>query len=352
MRPLHTRWRRLATAGIAALTLAGLAACGSDDDTGPAAAGSSAAAEDSFPVTVEHKYGTAEIPAAPTKIVVTGLTEQDALLALGITPVATTEWFGEQPGAVWPWATDELGPNPAPTVLSNTDGIQFERINDLDPDLIISLYSDLSEQDHGTLSQIAPTLAPPKGAANFGISWQDATRTVGKAVGRSAAADKLVTDLETRLSSIKQEKTAYQGRTGLVVTNYEGIFVYGSEDPRSRLMESLGFTLPQGLAEITAGEFGKNLSRERTDLVDTDVLIWLVDDYEKAKTTAAKDPLYSALAVSKEGRDVVIEDGETLGSATSFLTPLSLPYVLDKLVPQLDQAIDGDPATAVTRATP
>jgi hypothetical protein len=31
---------------------------------------------------------------------VVGLLEQDALLALGVVPVATTEWFGEHPGAV------------------------------------------------------------------------------------------------------------------------------------------------------------------------------------------------------------------------------------------------------------
>lgn len=30
-------------------------------------------------------------------MVVVGLREQDALLALGVVPVATTEWFGEHP---------------------------------------------------------------------------------------------------------------------------------------------------------------------------------------------------------------------------------------------------------------
>lgn len=29
------------------------------------------------------------------------LTEQDALLALGIVPVATREWYGERPGAIF-----------------------------------------------------------------------------------------------------------------------------------------------------------------------------------------------------------------------------------------------------------
>ena len=35
-----------------------------------------------------------------------GLTDQDPVLALGVTPVGTTEWFGEEPGAIFPWARD------------------------------------------------------------------------------------------------------------------------------------------------------------------------------------------------------------------------------------------------------
>jgi iron complex transport system substrate-binding protein len=32
-------------------------------------------------------------------------------------------------------------------------------------------------------------------------------------------------------------------------------------------------------------------------------------------------------------------------SATSFVSVLSLPIVLDQLVPKLSEAVDGDPAT-------
>jgi iron complex transport system substrate-binding protein len=48
----------------------------------PTAAATSA--DDAFPVTIEHKYGSTEITARPERIVTVGLTEQDALLALGI----------------------------------------------------------------------------------------------------------------------------------------------------------------------------------------------------------------------------------------------------------------------------
>ena len=38
-------------------------------------------------------------------------------------------------------------------------------------------------------------------------------------------------------------------------------------------------------------------------------------------------------------------DGETAG-AIYFTSPLSLPYVLDSLVPRLETAVEGDPALA------
>src|SRR5262245_17060518 len=83
-------------------------ACGSGDDddsaaesappattAAPAASAASAApgsasstpAADAFPVTIEHKYGKAEIPAAPQRVVTVGFSDQDALLALGVVPV-------------------------------------------------------------------------------------------------------------------------------------------------------------------------------------------------------------------------------------------------------------------------
>ena len=38
---------------------------------------------------------------------------------------------------------------------------------------------------------------------------------------------------------------------------------------------------------------------------------------------------------------------DPLGGATSFVSVLSLPYLLDGLVPMLAAAVDGDPATEV-----
>ena len=344
--------RRLFTVVAAGLILA-LAACGpnsANDEPAPDA-GSASAGASGFPISVAHKYGTTEVKAEPKRIVTVGLVEQDALLALGVVPVGTTEWFGEKPGAIWEWAQAALGSAPRPTVLTNTDGIQFEKVAALHPDLILAVYSELSAQDYATLSKIAPTVAQPKDAINYGVSWQELTKMVGQSVGRAAQADKLVADTEAKFEDVKKAHPEFVGATALMATTYEGYWVYGPEDSRGRFLTELGFKLPDGLAAVTGKEFGANLSKERTDMLDTDVLIWLIDKYATDKAKVQADPLYAKLKVKTEGRDIYLENEEELGAATSFVTVLSIPYLLDKLVPQMAAAVDGNPATEVQRAS-
>jgi len=342
--------RQTATVAATGLLLL-LAACGPNPEPDEAAGGSSqAAAATGFPVSLANKFGTTTITAEPKRIVTVGLVEQDALLALGVVPIATTEWFGAKPGAIWPWAEAALGGAPKPQVLASTDGVQFEKVAALRPDLILAVYSGLTAQDYATLSKIAPTVAQPKDSVDYGVSWQDLTRTVGAAVGRKAQADKLVTDTEARFVTIRKEHPEFVGATGLMATTWEGYYVYGPQDPRGRLLTDLGFKLPDGLAEVTGKEFGANLSKERTDLLDTGVLIWLVEKYAPDKAKVEADPLYAKLKVKTEGRDIYLENEELVGAATSFISVLSLPFLLDKLVPQIAAAADGNPATAVVRA--
>jgi iron complex transport system substrate-binding protein len=125
----------------------------------------------------------------------------------------------------------------------------------------------------------------------------------------------------------------------VVATPYEGIWVYGEQDVRGRLLTALGFSLPEGLNEVTGTEFGGNLSPERADLLDVDVIIWL-DGEESGEELGG--PIYQTLPVHTEGREVFLSSyDDPLGGATSFVSVLSLPYLLDGLVPQLADALDG-----------
>ena len=62
--------------------------------------------------------------------------------------------------------------------------------------------------------------------------------------------------------------------------------------------------------------------------------------------------VYNGLTVHTEAREVFLNSfDDPLGGATSFVTVLSLPFLLDGLVPRLALAVDGDPATVVPEVT-
>jgi iron complex transport system substrate-binding protein len=355
-----TRARVLIAAAAAGALL--LAACGDDDDGGaattaatsvPTAASSDGTSASSaggdeqaaaFPVTIEHKYGSTTIDAEPTRVVTVGFSDQDALLALGVIPVGIRDWYGDQPNAVWPWATDALG-DATPEVLSSSE-LNFEQIRSLDPDLIVGLTSGMTEEEYGTLSQIAPTVPQSDEYIEYGVPWQVVTTTIGKAVGKQAEAEALVDDVEGQIVAIAAAHPDWKGKevaVGYVLSETE-IGAYASGDGRPKLMEALGFVTPKEFDELAGDAFYSSFSFEEMNRLDRDLLLWISGDWttnEKIKANSLRQQLQAAA----EGREVFM--GQLEAGAFSFSSPLSLPYFLDQLVPQIDAALDGDPATTV-----
>jgi iron complex transport system substrate-binding protein len=129
----------------------------------------------------------------------------------------------------------------------------------------------------------------------------------------------------------------------VVATPWEGVFVYGVQDPRPHLLTELGMTLPPDLDEATGSAWGGNLSREKVDLLDVDALIWFVEG--ETRSEVDKNKAYTSLAVHQEGRDIYTNPGDGVYEPFSFLTVLSMSYLLDNLAPRLSRALDGDPGT-------
>ena len=349
----RTTRRRLAPAVVlAAVTTVLLTACGSGPTDSGEAAGSASSpgeAEDgAFPVTIEHTFGETTIEAEPTRVVTVGLKEQDDLLALGVVPVATSAWLDETPGAIYPWAADLLGGAETPTLIDNTsDGVQFEQIAAQEPDLIIAVYSGLTEQDYETLSDIAPVVAQPAGIPDYGVSWQDELITVGKAVGKPQQAADLVEQTEQQIQQLAAANPQLAGQTAAVAGPFEGeVYAFGPTDPRSRLLTDLGMVYPDELGAALPDAYGGTLSAERIDLLDLGTVVWTAEP-DVTRDEVFGNGAYAALAVHAEGREVLVPDSSDYGKAFSFVTVLSLPFVYEQLVPQLVAAADGDPATEV-----
>ena len=306
----------------------------------PTSAGSG---NEAYPVTIDHKYGSTTIEQTPERIVLVGLVEQDSLLALGIVPVATTEWYGGRPGAIFPWAEDLLDGAEPPVVLDSTE-MDFEQIISLEPDIIIGLYAGITQEQYDTLSQIAPTVAQPEEYVDWGIPWQELTATIGDIVGQRAAADALVADVEAAFEAAREEHPEFEGLNAVIASPWglpENYYVYASQDVRGRLLESLGFDVPEVFDELAGEEFGATVSIEQLDLIaDLDALIWI-----SSPDALADVELYQALPVVQEGRVLYYGEERSIYDALNFSTVLSLPYAIENLLPDLVVTIDGDPDT-------
>ena len=121
--------------------------------------------------------------------------------------------------------------------------------------------------------------------------------------------------------------------------------MYAPEDPRGRFLTDLGFVMPDGLAEVTRSGFGADLSEEQVALIDVDAIVWITDAEIGSDVGG---PVYQTLDVHTEGREVFVDSYDIgLGTATSFVTPLSLEFLLEGIVPMLAAAVDGDPTPTV-----
>lgn len=341
MRPL------LAAAAIAVLTLS---AC----STGPSGEGESepsgpAADSRQFPVTIEHAFGETVIEKAPERVATISWVNDDVALALGVVPVGmpVNEYGGNEKGST-PWKDAKLeeldaaiGSENAPAQYSEADGIAFEDIAKSTPDVILAAYSGLSQEDYDRLTKIAPVVAYPETA--YGTGWQKSTEMIGKALGFPDKAAQLVEDTEKLIEDKAAEYPEIQGKT-FIYGNLEpasgaGANVYTPNDNRPKFLASLGMELAPVVAEKAKDEEGFFIewSAERADELKSDIFVTWVPD-ASTEEAIIKDPLLGQIPAVKAG-GLVAHSDNTLVLSVSAASPLSLPWALDKYLPDLSEAV-------------
>ena len=289
-------------------------------------------------IEIAHRYGTTEIKGTPRRVVSLSFIGHDFLLALGVKPVALRYWYGQYPFGVWPWAQDALG-DAEPVVMRGE--LDIELIASLEPDLIVGIWSGMSEDDYRLLSRIAPTVAPTAEHGDYGTPWRAMMRTLGKATGRSDEAERTIDGVDRKIARLRTQYPDWQGKSATFVWPGE-LGAYTSRDIRGRLLAELGFEVAAAVDDLRRGDlFYVLISEEDLSPIDTDVLIWLHSSDAPDRIRGL--PLRKTMRAYKEGRELYAD--EILSSALSHSSPLSLDYALDRLAPLLAQATDGDPGT-------
>lgn len=325
--------RKFLTTLLTVTLAAGLAACGSvEDDSAPSSGDAKADASSAFPVTVKHKFGSTKITKEPERIVVIGdggTDDVDALYALGVTPIAVSKDAFAADG-VHPWLKDRVDTKKT-RLLNTMNGVDFEEVAALRPDLILATSDFTLDKNYEKLSAVAPTIGYETAWGKQ--TWQEHVRVVAKAVGRQEQADKAVRETEDSIAEVKAEHPGLAGRTySLSIGNTPArIYTIASEDDfAAKLMSEVGLSLTPSVKNIktVSGSPTGELSFEQLDKLDADLVVIAFTTPELRKAFESSALVKNMSAVKKDR--YVVTDVATISQLRSP-SVLGIPWALDNL---------------------
>lgn len=284
-------------------------------------------------MTIPHLFGETIVKEPPKRVVSAGYTEQDDLLAVGVVPVAVTNWFGDQPFAVWPWARPKLGAA-QPVVLSLDNGIPVDQIAGLNPDLIVAINAGLDADTYRKLSAIAPTVPQSDGDAFF-EPWKLQATTIGQAVSRSGQMNSLIDAVDQKFAAVAQSYPQWRGKKVLLLQGrlWQGRVVATTPGWRTDFLTEMGLAIADTINQFDTGHRAI-IPRDHIKAVldSADVVIWTTQSPAEQQALLA-DPEVAASRATDRHRHIFTSTEEA--AAIAFSSTLSYPLVAAELTPQI-----------------
>jgi iron complex transport system substrate-binding protein len=282
-------------------------------------------------VTVSHLFGQTVIKEPPKRVVSAGYTEQDDLLALGVVPIAVTNWFGDEPFAVWPWARPKLGAA-QPVVLNLDNGIPVDQIAGLKPDLIVAINAGVDADTYQKLSAIAPTVPQQDGDAFF-EPWKNQATTIGEAVFQSDQMKSLIDAVDTQFTAVGQKNPQWKAKKALLMqgTLFRGTVVATAAGWRTDFLNQMGLVITDSIKPFVT-DHRAVVPRDQIKAVldSADLVIWTTESPDEQKALLA-DPDIAASQATLQNRHVFTNKDQA--GAIAFSSVLSYPPVADQLPP-------------------
>jgi iron complex transport system substrate-binding protein len=299
-----------------------------------------------FPLTIQHAFGETVIESKPERVVTISWGNQDVPLALGVVPVGVSEAnYGVLDGSgMLPWTAEGfkmLGVE-NPLLFSDTAGLDFEAISNVEPDVILAAYSGITQEEYDLLSTIAPVVAYPKLA--WQTYWREQILLDAAGIGMKAEGEQLVTQLEQLIEDKTITYTQLEGKTAAFFyfnpSDLGKFYVYLPTDPRAAYLTDLGMAFPNSVLELAkdSESFALELSAENVDVLsDVDIII----AYGNTSLLEAlqADALMGTVPAVKRGSVALIEDGTPL-AASCTPSALSIPATIDEYLKLIGEAAD------------
>jgi iron complex transport system substrate-binding protein len=288
-------------------------------------------------VTITHLFGQTVVKEPPKRVVSAGYTEQDDLLAVGVVPIAVTNWWGDQPFAVWPWALPKLG-GAQPVVLNLDNGIPIDQIAGLKPDLIVAINAGVDADTYQKLSAIAPTIPQGDGDAFF-EPWKDQATTIGQAVFQADQMKSLVDGVGQKFAAVAQKNPGWLGKKALLMegTLWQGTVVATVAGWRTDFLNQMGLVINDSIKPFGT-DHRAVIPRDHIKAVldSADVAIWTTESPDAQKALLA-DPDVAASQATAQNRNIFTTKEQA--GAIAFSSVLSYPMLADQLPPLINKVL-------------
>ncbi|GAA2401198.1 serine/threonine-protein kinase [Mycolicibacterium llatzerense] len=273
--------------------------------------------------TFTHVHGSTDIKAAPAAVAAIGPGDADAVLSLGVQPVAIGGVGAQAPS----WLQDKITGKPAIMNFVDTNTIKGAH-----PDVIIAT-GDIDDATYNRLAEIAPTITRPADTKTV-WNWQTQLQWIGKIVGRDSTATSLISQAGTQQTDLKNQNSKLVGKT-VSVLNF-------SDDTITQVLT------PSFAADFLTGlglNYDNKLQRQSTDkgstrvmadqgklyLIQTNLVVVVRTD--KAAGGGGQAGLPGALTFNPGL--IVVDDPAVVAALADPGGYLAIQYLDSRLVPML-----------------
>ena len=298
------KWALIAVAAIVVLVAAiGVGSLVMRENSSPAYAAQ----------TLVHQHGETQLTAQPGAVAAIGPGDADAVLTLGVQPVAVVAAGGSLPSWERQMVTGDV------RTLAEADPAAIAATQ---PDLIIDT-GDMDDAAYQRLAAIAPTVTRPQNASEW--TWQTQLEWVGRILGRSDEAKRLLDEAAAGQAELRTQHPVFDGKSIEVVTVADdGVTVALPDSPAGRYLRGMGFRYPAEFDPASAGAaFRPVANPEDLNTTPTDVRVVVRTD--KGAGGGSYNGLPQAFSAYR-GTTVIVDDGEIIAAlntpgyaATKFL---------------------------------
>lgn len=287
---------------------------------------------------VRHALGETEVPANPGRIVaVTGQMDLDALLALGLQPVAAGANF-ESDTAVNPWSQDRMADDVE--VFKFRTEINVEQVATFEPDLIVG-HIGWMEPVYDQVREVAPTVVVPYegGVEGKGAMWREPLSIVARAVGREKRGEEVLSGIDAKMDDARERLAGLGNLTVSIFSAGEGYQAFFNQlSYPGYVVEQVGLSRPEAQREVRRGTDDPTtveFSNERLDLLEADVIFGFSWDSDEFMDEFESQPLFQSLGAVESGNYVRISGGEY--NYWYYPTVFTPPLMLDSLLGYLER---------------